>query len=80
MAASKRMLINLSGLDLLGFSGRTGEWLGESVHKFAKVIHEWNRRYRTRKELLEMEDYMLKDIGISRSDALREGNKPFWEV
>ncbi len=34
--------------------------------------------YRQRRTLLALDDRMLKDIGISRADALREGNKPFW--
>ncbi|MGB5065659.1 MAG: DUF1127 domain-containing protein [Candidatus Competibacter sp.] len=28
--------------------------------------------------MLALDDRMLKDIGISRTDALREGSKPFW--
>jgi len=24
------------------------------------------------------DDHLLKDIGVSRGDALREGDKPFW--
>jgi uncharacterized protein YjiS (DUF1127 family) len=34
--------------------------------------------YRQRRALLALDDRMLKDIGISRADALQEGNKPFW--
>ena len=43
---------------------------------------QWLRRsyafYHQRRALLALDDAMLKDIGISRVDALREGNKPFW--
>ncbi len=39
---------------------------------------EWYEVYRQRRALLGLDDAMLKDIGISRADALREGNKPFW--
>ncbi|TIT04371.1 DUF1127 domain-containing protein [Mesorhizobium sp.] len=36
-------------------------------------------RRRSRLVLLEMTDDQLKDIGISRSDAHREGLRPFWD-
>jgi uncharacterized protein YjiS (DUF1127 family) len=35
-------------------------------------------RYRERRALLALDTAMLKDIGISRVDAIREGRKPFW--
>ncbi|TIS54927.1 DUF1127 domain-containing protein [Mesorhizobium sp.] len=37
-----------------------------------------NRR-RSRLVLLEMTDDQLRDIGISRCDAHREGLRPFWD-
>ncbi|MCC7583437.1 DUF1127 domain-containing protein [Serratia sp. Lou2A] len=37
------------------------------------------QRYRTRKELLLLDDARLTDIGLSRAEALREGCKPFWK-
>ena len=39
---------------------------------------EWERRARERKSLAEMPDHMLKDLGVTRSDAVRESEKPFW--
>jgi uncharacterized protein YjiS (DUF1127 family) len=35
-------------------------------------------RWRERRILEEMDDRMLRDIGISRSQALAEAAKPFW--
>lgn len=37
----------------------------------------WHR-LRTRRQLLELTHGELSDIGLSRSDALAEGLKPFW--
>lgn len=37
------------------------------------------RCYRQRRALLALSDAMLKDIGISRADALHEGSKGFWQ-
>lgn len=36
--------------------------------------------YRQRRALLRLDDAMLKDLGLSRVDALREGHKPFWRA
>ena len=43
-----------------------------------RLVLEWERRARERKTLAEMTDHMLKDLGITRSDAVRESEKPFW--
>lgn len=37
------------------------------------------RRTQERRHLLTLDDRMLRDIGISRVDALREAGKPFWK-
>jgi uncharacterized protein YjiS (DUF1127 family) len=41
-------------------------------------IRCWYNVYRQRHALLALNDAMLKDIGLSRVDALAEGSKPFW--
>ena len=41
-------------------------------------ITEWQRRARSRRELEVLSDATLRDIGITRCDAHREMNKPFW--
>lgn len=37
-----------------------------------------SERQRQRRALLELDDRMLADIGISRAQALRTGRKPWW--
>ena len=39
----------------------------------------WNQRRRTRLALRELDNNALKDIGVSRAEALNEANKPFWK-
>lgn len=36
-------------------------------------------RYRQRQALHGMPEHLLKDMGLSRSDAEREAAKPFWK-
>jgi uncharacterized protein YjiS (DUF1127 family) len=45
-------------------------------------IPVWISRYRQRKALAAlaaMNNYLLRDIGVSPEDALRESGKPFWQ-
>lgn len=39
----------------------------------------WLARLKQRRQLARLSDVMLKDIGISRSDADAEACKPFWK-
>ncbi|MBR9868257.1 MAG: DUF1127 domain-containing protein [Oceanospirillales bacterium] len=38
----------------------------------------WLQRYRSRRMLLQLDREQLKDIGITREEALEEVRKPFW--
>lgn len=38
----------------------------------------WWRRARERRELLQMSEHDLRDIGLTRVDVIREAEKPFW--
>jgi uncharacterized protein YjiS (DUF1127 family) len=42
-------------------------------------ILTWLERVRQRQALLALDDWVLKDIGLSRADVMREGDKPFWQ-
>jgi uncharacterized protein YjiS (DUF1127 family) len=42
------------------------------------AVDTWIERHRQRNALLGLNDAQLKDIGISRADAVREGEKHFW--
>jgi uncharacterized protein YjiS (DUF1127 family) len=45
------------------------------------ILRFWIGRSRQRRqlaELAEFDDHLLKDIGISQDEALREAAKPFW--
>ncbi|RVD59388.1 DUF1127 domain-containing protein [Mesorhizobium sp. M2D.F.Ca.ET.185.01.1.1] len=49
------------------------------LRSLARQINRMLDRRRGRLALLEMTDEQLKDIGISRCDAHREGIRAFWE-
>jgi uncharacterized protein YjiS (DUF1127 family) len=40
----------------------------------------WHERTRQRRQLLQLDDAMLRDIGVGRADALGEAGKPFWRA
>lgn len=44
------------------------------------IVETWIERRRQRRALLELNDHMLRDIGISRYDAYHESSKPFWRA
>jgi uncharacterized protein YjiS (DUF1127 family) len=48
--------------------------------RWAMLLEGWLERRRQRHALLELSDHLLKDIGLSRSEAEREGRKPFWRA
>jgi uncharacterized protein YjiS (DUF1127 family) len=52
-----------------------------SASGWLRTLGLWMDRSRQRKqlgELAELNDYLLKDIGVSREEAMREAEKPFW--
>ena len=42
------------------------------------ALRQWRRRKNGRLELARLDERMLRDIGLTRSDAEYEINKPFW--
>ena len=38
----------------------------------------YKQRYKSRKLLLKLDDDRLNDLGLSKEEALKEGNLPFW--
>jgi uncharacterized protein YjiS (DUF1127 family) len=44
------------------------------------LIGEWIRRSESRRDLAALSDRELRDIGVTRVDAMREVEKPFWRA
>lgn len=43
------------------------------------AVHIMHKRAQQRHELAVLSDHQLKDIGVSRVDAMNEAEKPFWQ-
>ncbi len=50
------------------------------LRKTAALARVWLERSRQRTDLRRLDGRMLSDIGLSRSQALHEGSKPFWRA
>ena len=48
------------------------------VHIIGTIFRIWPDRWRQRLDLRDMDDHRLRDIGITRHEAMRESRKPFW--
>lgn len=44
------------------------------------ILREWHRRSRDRDHIAHFDERMLRDIGLTRADADRLANKPFWRA
>jgi uncharacterized protein YjiS (DUF1127 family) len=52
--------------------------LSDAAQSFIETLRVWRRRMRERDQLARLDDRMLKDIGLSRAEAIHLGSKPFW--
>ncbi|WP_374446054.1 DUF1127 domain-containing protein [Stella sp.] len=51
---------------------------GALLQRAFSLLVEWNDRYRQRVHLGQLDDRMLRDMGLTRTDAIGEYDKPFW--
>jgi uncharacterized protein YjiS (DUF1127 family) len=45
----------------------------------SRTCRRLRARWQQRQTLLELDDHLLADIGVSREQALREASKRFWQ-
>ncbi len=48
--------------------------------RLVETALEWLDRWHQRNHLMTLDDRLLKDIGVSRSEAEKEFGKPFWRA
>lgn len=84
MARSRTIPGSPCGNGILKSADVTVQWrlipsaLSLATRLFALVL-AWRHRIRERNRLRQLDDYMLRDIGLSRTDVERESSKPFWQ-
>jgi uncharacterized protein YjiS (DUF1127 family) len=47
-------------------------------HRLVELLGEWQERHRQRAQLQRLDDYLLKDIALTRADIEGEARKRFW--
>jgi uncharacterized protein YjiS (DUF1127 family) len=53
--------------------------VSRSLKLLRRRLAHANFKHRSRQVLRDLSDDQLKDIGITRYEAMREANKPYWE-
>ncbi|MCB9958909.1 MAG: DUF1127 domain-containing protein [Rhodospirillaceae bacterium] len=54
-------------------------WPRKRPHGLFGLIFSWIERDRQRRQLAELDQHLLDDIGLSAADARRESHRPFWD-
>jgi len=67
-------------LTTAGFGGSWRTTLSRLVAGLVDVALAWQSRAAERAQLAAMDDRMLRDVGLSRADVMRESTKPFWSA
>ena len=57
--------------------GKTGDGL---VTRLLDQVINWLERSRQRRQLAELDDRLLRDIGVSRAEVEHEIAQPFWRA
>jgi len=52
---------------------------GFTLRSVLRRVETWLGKRRSRLALLQLTDEQLRDVGISRDEARREGLRPFWD-
>ena len=53
--------------------------LTQLLYRVTLLAWEWENRKASRRGLRDLPDHLLRDIGVTRWDAVAEAQKPFWK-
>ena len=53
---------------------------GSRLVQVYEQVLSWLERMHQRRQLAQLSDHMLKDIGLTRADVEAEISKPFWRT
>jgi uncharacterized protein YjiS (DUF1127 family) len=65
-------------IDLRSAPSPLAPW-ARRMARIPRHLGEWRERARSRRLLLQLDDRMLRDVGLSRADVARECDKYFWQ-
>lgn len=54
--------------------------LADVALRTAVTLTKWRMRRTSRRKLAQLDDHILRDIGLSRSQAERESQQRFWRA
>jgi uncharacterized protein YjiS (DUF1127 family) len=57
-----------------------GRRLAALLYRVAARLRSWRARSRARRELRELDDAVLRDLALSRTQANFDAGKPFWRA
>lgn len=67
---------------LISANGRSSAGVWRSIRAMCaaadRTLALWSFRARTRRDLMKLDDRLLRDAGLDPIDARKEANKPFW--
>jgi len=58
---------------------RIAAGIGAALAKVVDRMLTWQQRGADRRHLLQLDDHMLADVGLSHADVELEAGKPFWK-
>jgi len=67
----------VAGNKIASLSSRL-KWVVQEFVRIMQTLQCWSEVRRQRRSLLELDDHVLKDIGLTRADVDYEASKPFW--
>ena len=64
-----------------GYAGRrSADSAADLMQRLTDTLKTWKYRIVSRRELMELDAHMLRDIGLSDLEAQTEASKPFWRA
>lgn len=61
-------------------SWMSARWVFTAPQRLLETLRVWHDRAVERRELLELDERILRDCGLDRSEVERIARKPFWRA
>lgn len=56
-----------------------GRWSFDALRAVGRQLYRWWQLHEQRQRLAALDGDALKDLGLSRADAIQESQRPFWD-